>query len=214
MRFKQDIVTLLVVLTTLGFFIFSPSAIDLGPALQGFIIALVFFGFLPLGYHFLIHGGSAEQFGLIRGNARRGTIESIVAAVLLFVFTVALYKVFPVIGSSYELPLRVTESFGWFLVYELAIVPSTLILFEIFFRGFVQQSWLSGRLGWFSVLAQGILFIVFLFATQSLALSTLHLVLLAFVAGFLVHRTRSLWYALATGWLYLLLLDVYFLIIR
>jgi membrane protease YdiL (CAAX protease family) len=167
MRFKQDIVTLLVVLTTLGFFIFSPSAIDLGPALQGFIIALVFFGFLPLGYHFLIHGGSAEQFGLIRGNARRGTIESIVAAVLLFVFTVALYKVFPVIGSSYELPLRVTESFGWFLVYELAIVPSTLILFEIFFRGFVQQSWLSDRLGWFSVLAQGILFIVFLFATPS-----------------------------------------------
>jgi membrane protease YdiL (CAAX protease family) len=214
MRLKEDIVTFLVVIATLAFFIFTPSAIDLGPALQGFIIALVFFGFLPLGYHFLIRGGSAEQFGLLRGDARRGTFESLVAAALLFVLTVVLYKLFPVFGKSYELPLRVTESFSWFLVYELLLVPITLVLFEIFFRGFVQQSWLVTRFGWLAVLVQGALFIIFLLATKSLGLSTLHLAFLAFVSGAVVYRTRSLWYALATGWLYLLLLDVYFLIIR
>jgi membrane protease YdiL (CAAX protease family) len=179
---------------------------------QGFILMLIFFGFLPLGYHFLVLRKSKKEIALTVQNSRQGIMLALSASIGVFLLSILLLQILPGFWEAYNLPLSVKESFGWFLLYELLLVPVVLIFFEIFFRGFIQHSWLQTRLGTWAIFIQGGLFLLFLLATKSLSWSTAPLALFAFVSGFLMQKTHSLLYPFLATWLYLLLMDVYFLV--
>jgi membrane protease YdiL (CAAX protease family) len=209
---KKDIITGLVVLSAFLFFVFTREVPSLGGVVQGFILMLIFFGFLPLGYHFLVLRKSREEIAITAQNSRQGVTLALLASVGVFLLSILLLQIFPEFWEVYNLPLSVKESFGWFLLYELLLVPVVLVFFEIFFRGFIQHSWLQARLGTWAILVQGGLFIIFLLATRSLSWSTAPLALFAFVSGFLMQKTNSLLYPFLATWLYVLLMDVYFLV--
>jgi membrane protease YdiL (CAAX protease family) len=209
---KKDIITGLVVLAAFLFFVFTREVPALGGIVQGFILMLIFFGFLPLGYHFLVLRKSKEEIALTIKNSRQGITLALIASVSVFLLSILLLQISPGFWGEYNLPLSVKESFGFFLLYELLLVPVVIIFFEIFFRGFIQYSWLQTRLGTWAIFIQGGLFLIFLLATKSLSWSTVPLALFSFVSGFLMQKTHSLLYPFLATWLYILLMDVYFLV--
>lgn len=213
-RYKEDGITLLVVLTVFLFFVFTPGKETLGSAIQGFIMALIFFSLLPLGYHFLVLKKDRESFGIEKGSWRYRTILIIPSIVLALLITILCFQLFPAFQQRFFLPPLVTQSFGWFLGYELLLAPLLLAFYEIFFRGFIQKSWLENHWGGLAILIQGILFIVFLLMTGSLGWATFPLVLISFFSGFLLWQNGSLIQSWVTSWLYLMLFDVFLLVMR
>jgi membrane protease YdiL (CAAX protease family) len=213
-RHKEDIITFLVVLATTLFFVFTPGRESLGSAIQGFIIALIFFGLLPLGYHFLVLKKKRVEFGLEEGAWRYQIIVMIPVVALALLLTILAFQFFPDFQKNFFLPTRVTGSFGWFVGYELILVPILALLYEIFFRGFVQKSWLEKRLGGFAILAQSALFMIFLLVTASFGWATFPLILFSFFAGFLMWQNNSLIQTWLASWFYLLLFDVFLLIMH
>lgn len=211
-RYKEDLITGLVVLATSLFFVFTPGRDSLGSALQGFIIALIFFGLLPLGYHFLVLKKSRGEFGLGEGAWRSQMVVTVPVIVLALFITIGCFKFFPNFQENFLLPALVTSSFGWFLGYELILVPLLALLYEIFFRAFIQKSWLERHLGGFAVLAQSALFILFLLATGSFGWATFPLMVFSIFAGFLMWQNNSLIQTWVASWFYLLLFDVFLLI--
>lgn len=213
-RYKEDIITLLVVLATAVFFIFTPGRETLGGAVQGFIMGLIFFGLVPIGYHFLVLKKPRESFGLGAGAWRNRLIVIIPVLALALAATVVAYQLSPGFQQSVVLPGLVTSSFGWFLSYELLLVPVVAALYEIFFRGFIQKSWLEPHFGGLAVLMQSALFMLFLAVTGSFGWVTLPLMCFSLFAGFLLWQNNSLVQTWMTSWLYLLLFDVYLLLVR
>lgn len=213
-RYKEDIITLLVILITFLFFVFTPERDTIGSAVQGFIAALIFFGLLPLGYHFLILKKKAGTFGLLSGAWRNRVVLVIPVIVLALFITILCWRFFPDFRTNFVLPGSVQSSFGWFVVYELLLVPILVVVYEIFFRGLIQKSWLEKRWNGFALLAQSIFFLFFLFMTASFGWATFPFILFSVFSGLLVWYNNSLIQAWLAQWLYLLLFDVFLLIMR
>lgn len=212
-RYKEDIITGLVIMITFLFFVLTPGRDSLGSAIQGFIIAFIFFGLLPLGYHFLILKKSLVDFALAAGAWRTRIPLMVPVIVGTLLITTLCYWYFPGFRAGFMLPGVVQESFGWFVGYELVLVPLLLAFYEIFFRGFIQKSWLEKYFGWRAIVVQSLLFGIFLFATASLGWATFPLLLVSLGSGILVRYNHSLIQAWLSAWLSLLLFDVFLLII-
>lgn len=213
-RYKEHGITLMVVMATFLFFILTPLQETLGSALQGFIIAFIFFGLLPLGYHFLILKKSRATFALEIGAWRTRVLLLLPVILVALGITIVCYQLFSDFRENFLLPGRIEQSFAWFVGYELLLVPALVLLYEIFFRGFLQKSWLENSFGGWAILVQGVIFILFLLLTASFGWGVFPLVLFSFFSGFLVWYNNSLLQAWIASWLYLLLFDVFLLIMR
>lgn len=211
-RHKENIITSLLIATTFLFFVFTPVQERLGGAVQGFIIALIFFGFLPLGYHFLVLRKEARFFGIEKDNLWQGWLLMVPTVLGALIVTILCYQWLPAFRTEFLLPQVVQDSFSWFVGYELLLVPILTALYELFFRGFVQKSWLEAYWGGWAIIAQGALFVVFLLMTASFTWALFPLILFSFCSGFLVWKNNSLLQAWLSQWLYLLTLDIFILI--
>lgn len=213
-RYKEDIITGLVVFITSLFFVFTPGRETLGGVVQGFIMALIFFGLLPLGYHFLVLKKDKEAFVLGGGVWRVRSLLILPLVVVALSITLATLAFFPGFRASFVLPSAVENSFSWFLGYELLLVPLVVFVYEIFFRGLIQKGWLEKHWGAGAILAQAGIFMLFLALTGSFGWATFPFMLFAFFSGFIVWYNNSLIQAWAASWMYLLLFDVFLLIMR
>jgi membrane protease YdiL (CAAX protease family) len=131
---------------------------------------------------------------------------------IALVSTLLLAKFIPAFQENFSLPALVQNSFVWFVVHELLLVPIIVGLYEIFFRGFIQKSWLEKRFGAWAILMQALIFIAFLLMTGSFGWTTFPFILFSFFSGFLVWYNNSLLQAWLAQWLYLFILDVALLI--
>lgn len=213
-HFKENLITSLVVVCTLLFFVFTPGRETLGSAVQGFIMAIIFFGLVPLGYHFLILKKTGVEFGLESTAWRNRVFVIMPVIVVALLITIVGHRFFPAFQESFLLPQIVQGSFGWFVGYELVLVPILVAVYEIFFRGLLQKSWLEKHWGAWAILMQSAVFILFLLLTGSFGWATLPLIVFSFFSGFLLWYNNSLLQAWIAQWLYLLLFDVFLLITR
>lgn len=209
---KENIVTPLLVVVTFLFFVFTPGKETLGSAVQGLIIALVFFGLLPLGYHFLVLKRDSQSFGLAKTDVWNGWTVALVAVTLALIITIVGYQFLPQFREAFFLPEVVKKSLGGLVIYELLLVPFLVALYELFFRGLVQKNWLQRHWGLWAVFAQAGLFIAFLLMTASLSWALLPLILFSFFSGLLVWKNGSLIQAWLASWLYLFLFDIFVLV--
>lgn len=209
---KENIITSLLVIVTFLFFVFTPGKETLGFAVQGFIIALVFFGFLPLGYHFLVLKRDSQSFGLARVDTWNGWVLAGLTVILALIITLLCYQFLSQFRGDFFLPEIVSKSLGGLVIYELLLVPFLVALYELFFRGLVQKSWLQEHWGIWAIFAQSILFIAFLLTTGSFSWAFFPLILFSFFSGFLVWKNGSLIQAWLASWLYLFLFDIFILV--
>lgn len=214
LRYKEDIITFLLVVITFLLFVFTPGKETLGSAVQGFILALIFFGFLPLGYHFFVLRKKREDFGFGKEVWNKGTWLIAPAVLIALSLSSLIFFLFPAFQEAVMLPSAIQESFPLFVTYELLLVPMLALLYEIFFRGLIQKIWLQKHWSYWAIFAQSGIFILFLLMTGSLGWNALPFILFSFFSGFLVWKNNALLQAWVASWLYLFFFDIFVLIMR
>ena len=167
------------------------------------MVLMLFFIFPFLVIRFVLKE-NLKDFGLKTGNARNGLLF---AAILFLVLAAAIY--FVVSKGAWRnqllLPSGIARSFWYFLWFELLIALPIHFFWEFFFRGFVQLG-LEKKLGIYSLFLQGLLQtllairgprpMIFLVLGSSL------------FSGFVVQKSRSIYYSAAAMWLVSLVLDI------
>lgn len=210
---QRFIVTGLLVLFSLGFLGFFTESDKLSPVFQIFIVSTVFFLVIPVLYSKIVLKESLKNIGWQRGNVAAGILASIVSVALAGAAVVGLALTFPEFRVQYVFPVLVETSFVWFMLYELVLVTLTALLYEVFFRGLVQLSWLRG-IGLWSVAIQATLFFGLFFLSQAISWQMAPLLIFCPFAGLIAYRSQSIWYSFLASWIFLFLTDVFFLIFR
>lgn len=195
-------------------YIFAPEAKDINKVFQGLIVSVVFFALLPLVYVRFVLKQSWQRLGLTLGNYREQGLAALfilLIALAGFLVGVTFFKNFQ---TFYTMPVRVEQNFWWFLGYEMVLVPLVVGLYEVFFRGFLMLLWLSEKAKWWSIIIQTVLFFGLVSLTGSLSWDTAPLIYISLFSGLIAYRSRSILYSFVASWLFLLIVDVYFLVIR
>jgi membrane protease YdiL (CAAX protease family) len=210
---KHFIGTTTLIVFCILFFAFFEESPTLSSVLQGAIITSIFFLVLPIAYTRLVLREPLAKLGL-RGadNHTLAVLWSVLLAMGGFLACWALVYTYPNLAGQAIFPVLVETSFVWFTLYTLTLLPLTLFIYEVFFRGMVQILWLENT--WKAVGAQAILFIALLQLTNGITLVDVPLLLAALLAGIVAKKTGSLWYAFLTSYLIVFLTDVLFLSLR
>ncbi len=210
---RRFIVTGLLVIFSLVFSEIFPKSDNFSPVLQGFIVASVFFLVIPVLYSKMVLKESLEEIGWQTGNMQAGVFFGIVSVVLAVAIIILLAFIFPDFRAQYVFPAAVERSFVWFALYELTLTVFVALLYEVFFRGFVQLFWLR-EFGMWAIAVQTALFLGLIFMGQSVSWQVVPLIIFCPLSGFIAYRSESIWYSLAASWLFFLLTDVFFLAFR
>lgn len=210
---RRFVVTGLLVLFSLGFLGFFSESERLSPVLQGLIVSLTFFLVIPLLYSKIVLKESLKNLGLQRGNLAAGVLTSVISVVLAVALVAILAFTFPLFRERYVFPVLVETSFVWFVLYELILVPFMVILYEVFFRGLVELLWLKS-LGLWAVFIQAGIFFGFAYLSHDISWQRAPLLIFCPLAGLIAYRSGSLWYSFAASWIFLFLIDIFFLVFR
>ncbi|MBI2439463.1 MAG: hypothetical protein HYV45_02595 [Candidatus Moranbacteria bacterium] len=210
---RRFFVTGFLVFFCLGFIIFFSGNETLSLAFQEAVVGVAFFLVIPTLYCTMILKESLKNIGWHWGELREGIFAGVVSLVVAsFLFVVATF-LFPEIKEAYALPLFVQKNFLWFVLYEMILVPFTIFLYEMFFRGFVQLLWLRQN-GLWGVGVGVSLFFLTMFLQDSITWSLFALFLFCPFSAWIAHRSGSIRYSFFTQWLFLLLADVFLLILQ
>jgi len=145
LTWKEDLITLGVIVACLGLFFLFPSQ---GPA-QAITASLIFLFLVPFLYIKLVLKKSLRDYGWQIGNWKKGILFAAVSLVFSLLIFYALYH-YTAFAKNYALPLIATQKFLYFVLYEFLLVGFFLALYEFFFRGFIMFSF-AGKIGIFSV---------------------------------------------------------------
>jgi membrane protease YdiL (CAAX protease family) len=202
-RHKEMIVTSLVILACLILFFFFPIR-DTLQSLTGSLFLLVL---TPILYIKLILGKKVRDYGLNLDNKRAGII---LGTLMFFALSLIFYILFHYadFGVKYVVPWAVVENFKTFLLYELIFVNLFIFICEFFFRGFIMFSFLK-KLGYWSIFLQFIIFLLVFFLSGNLGWQFFPFLAISFFSGIITYITRSIVYAYAFSFLFVIILDSY-----
>ncbi len=209
---KRFVITGLLAVFSVFFLGFFTQADKVNPVFQMLLVSVAFFLVVPVLYCKIVLKESLHNLGWQGGNMFAGIILSLLAVSggLITVYLLDRYTSF---GRVYELPVSIQTDFRWFLLYEAIMMPVMILFYEVFFRGFIQLLWLRS-LGVVSVLFQAGFFGLMFFLAGNLTTREVPLLLFAPLAGLIAYYSRSIWYSWGATWIFLFLIDVYFLVSR
>lgn len=203
----------MVAIFSLVFSEFFPKSENFSPVLQSFIVSIVFFLVIPVLYSKMVLKESLKNIGWQKGNVEAGILAGIASVILGGAAVVGLAFAFPQFRDQYIFPAIVERSFVWFILYELVLVAFVALVYEVFFRGFVQLFWLRA-FGARAIVIQTLLFLGLLFFDNSFSWQMAPFIIFCPFAGFVAYRSQSIRYSLAASWLFLFLTDIFFLVLR
>lgn len=191
-------------------FIFFPGTERLPLGIQSIIAFFIFFLLFPILYVQFILGESWVAMGFRMEQTLSGWVGVILAVGFGFGIFFFGYAWWPALHDAYRLPFVVERSFLAFVRYELFLLI-TLFFYEVFFRGFIQLLFLR-QFGLWSVLLQWGIFLLFLFASQSLGMNQSAMILFTPLAGWVAYRSQSIWYSFLASGLFFMMTDVFLLL--
>ncbi len=210
---RRFITTGLLVFFSLGFLGFFAKGEGVNAVFQGFIVSIVFFLIVPLAYGTIVLKESLKNLGLQKGNPAAGILASIGSIIVAGAVVVWLALTLPAFREQYVFPVSVETGFVWFILYELVLVSSIALLYEVFFRGLIGLLWLRA-FGMISVFMQAAIFFGLVYFSGGISWQMAPLLIFCPFAGFIAYRSQSIWYSFAASWTFLFLTDVFFLILR
>lgn len=211
-RHRRFFVTGVLVFFSVGFLGFFTENDKVSPALQSFIVSIVFFLVIPLLYSKIILKESLKNMGWQKGSFLAGILASVLCVTLAAVVVFFLIKFSP-FQENYRLPALVETNFLWFVFYELVLTSFTVLLYEAFFRGFIQLFWLRDFGVWAIFIQAGILMMLLYFG-QDISWQRAPLILFALFSGLIAYFSRSIWYSVVASWAFFLLTDIFFLVLH
>lgn len=172
---------------------------------QQIISSITFLLIIPLLYIKIILKKTSQSYGIQKGDRHRGIVLmplSIIISLLLF-YVLFQYTSLP---DYHNLSSLVTENFIFFVLYEILLVGLFTALYEFFFRGVVMLG-LFKNFGYWSILAQFVLFAAFFLILDKPDWSIFLYLIVAPFAGITAYRSRSLLYSFGTSLIFIIIAD-------
>jgi membrane protease YdiL (CAAX protease family) len=207
---KKFITTGLLVLFSVFFLGYFSQVEKVNPVFQTFLVSVTFFLVVPVLYCKIVLKESLSSLGWEQGKFWPGVFIGIVSVILGLSIIVAL-SYFTSFKEYFILPASVKTNFLSFVIYEALLIPFTVLLYEVFFRGLVQRLWLNS-LGLIGVLLQAGFFIGLLVLSSDLSWQRVPALIFAPLSGLIVYYSGSLWYAWAASFLFFFLTDIFLLV--
>ncbi len=209
---RRFIVTGLIVLFSVLFLGYFTQSDTVNPIFQMFLISIAIFLVVPVLYCKIVLREPLSNLGWQPGKLFAGIFVSMIAIAvgLGSVFALSYYTSFE---ERFLFPVAVESTFIGFVLYEALLVPFTVFLYEVFFRGFLQKLWL-GALGIWAALLQAGVFVGLLYLADDLSWQRIPALIFAPLSGLIVYYSGSLWYSWAASFLFFFLTDIFLLIYR
>lgn len=206
------VMTTLFVFLTLLCLHLLPESPTPDPVIQGLIGSSVFFLVLPVLYCKMILKKPLSVLGIRRARWLPaffwgGVMMALGGILLLFLVPIENFRL------AYQLPSFVERHFLWFVAYEVIVVGSLSLLYEVFFRGLVMQFWLKS-LGVRAILLQSILFAGFVWISDGFSWQYALPVYASFFSGVVAYFSRSILASWAVNWVFFFFADTVFLILH
>ena len=202
---KRFIVTSAVLFLCAAIFLLFPA----NNIFEGFVISIVALIIIPILHIKLVLKEDLSQWGLGKGQWNSRILMTIFICFLAVcgLFILLNYTTDFALRYGGLLPARLFDDFGAFLLFNVTIVLLSVILYEIFFRGFVL-SLFSDRIGWWAVVVQFLaITIFFAIGFDDRFLLDIPYILISLFAGVVAYVTRSVWYAIPFSFLAIILFN-------
>lgn len=209
---KRFIVTGLLILFSVFFLGFFSQSDKVNPVFQTLLVGITFLLVVPVLYSKIVLRESLKNMGWQEGKSFSGVLAAIICVALGLGIILLLSRYTPFV-EKYFFPITVQLHFSWFLLYELILVTLTTLLYEVFFRGLVQLSWLRS-FGMLAVILQAVLFVGLLYLSDDISWQRAPIIIFSPLAGLVAYFSQSLWYSWAASWAFLFLTDVFLLVIH
>lgn len=172
---------------------------------QNIITEIGFLVVIPLLYCVFTTKRPISDLGITRGYWRAGMLWSFVSLVfaLLLFYIALMYTDF---GHKYVLSGQIAGDFWKFITYELFLVLPFIIIYEIFFRGFLMI-FLGKKWGHKVIFLQAILFSAFLLITGAFTWSFAPYVAFSLFSGMIAYRSRSIYYSTVAHLIFMIIVD-------
>lgn len=202
--FNQELFsTSLVILACLFLFSIFPTK----NIFQEIISSLTFFFVVPILYVKIILKKDLKEFGIQLGDRRKGIIFSSLALIMSLLIAYVFFQ-YSSFSKNYTLPEIIKNNFIFFIIYELFIVGFFTALYEFFFRGFIQFSFLK-KVGFWSIILQTVLFVLMFLVTGSFGWSIVPFVVIAPFSGFVAWKSNSIVYSFFSTLIFIMLIDAF-----
>ena len=198
---KETAITSTVIIICLALFYLFPT----GGGMEKMTASLFFLLIIPMLYIKLILKKNLRDFGWQVNNWRKGVVFSGMSLAFCLLIFYVIFK-YADLQNNYFLPRAAYQSFWYFIFYELFIVGVFLALYLFFFSGFVFFSF-EKILGSFAPLLPFFLFVVFFWIVSAFSWKNYGYIILSFPLPFVVQRSRSLFFPLVAGLLFMLISD-------
>lgn len=207
---RRFVTTGLLVLFSVLFLGYFTQSDKVNPIFQTFLVSLAFFLVVPVLYCKMVLKEPLASIGWQRGNVFWGVFLGIVSVALGLLVIIAL-TYYASFREHFFLSLAIQSNFLAFVLYEALLVPFTALLYEVFFRGFIQRLWLRS-VGVVAVLFQTGFFVGLLYLAGDLSWQRVPALIFAPLSGLIVYYSGSLWYSWAASFLFFFLTDVFLLV--
>lgn len=200
-------VTLMVIFACMLLFAFFPIKMNY---FQGIALSLVFLFLVPYFYIKLILKRSPREFGFRFDSWREGFLIMPICFLIMAGF---FYVIFQYTDFKEEYFLReysLVNSFWYLLAYEFMVINLYVILYEVFFRGFVMF-YFKKRFNIYAVFVQLLIFVVFLYMLERLSLDYIFYIITALLSGLIAYRSKSLAYSYLFSIIVLIASDLIYL---
>lgn len=202
-EWRKIMLNLGVVLGCLIIFSFMPT----GDFSQEVTKSLFFLFLIPLIYIKYILKKDFSSFGFNLGNKKIGFFSAGIA-LIISLLTIYLLTIYTSFSQNYTLTFGLSQSFLFFLVYELVLLNVPLFFQEFFFKGFVIEMFRK-KLGYFSVLFQAIIYLAPLFIISSNYWNIIPIVLVSVFGGVSAYLSRSFFYSYLFAIIFNILMDAF-----
>lgn len=187
----ESSVTLMVIFACMLLFAFFPIKMDY---FQGVALSLVFLFLVPYFYIKIILKKNLSEFGFQIIKWKEGFL---LMPICFLIMAGVFYVVFQYTDFKEQYFLReysMVNSFWYLFVYEFLVINLYIILYEVFFRGFVMF-YFKERFSIYSVFIQLIIFVIFLYILQRLSLDYIFYIMAALLSGLIAYKSKSLVYS-------------------
>jgi membrane protease YdiL (CAAX protease family) len=108
--------------------------------------------------------------------------------------------------KNYTIPTSITQNYGNFLFYEVALVLPVVFIYDFFFRGFVMLT-LGIKTYYWAIVVQALLFLILIFATKSFTWGLIPYLIGAPLAGVIAYKSGSIFYSTVLQFFMIIILD-------
>ncbi len=202
---KRFIVTSVILLLCIAIFLMFPAK----SVFEGIVISIIAFIILPILHVKLVLKENLAQWGLGKGQWNIRIFMTIIISFLAACGLFLLVHLTTDFSAQYAglLPAMIFDQFRFFLLFNVTIVLFSVILYEIFFRGFVLHLF-TDRVGWWAVIVQFLVMtIVLMIGFDDRFLLDVPYILVSLFAGVVAYVTRSVWYAIPFSFLIIILFN-------